>query len=543
MNHDYSNKSFIDGSTLWQDDIRAGLHKVQLQNGNWELYENTPCSLYDSLVNSKNHFPDKCCIVDDNGATYTYQQFFELVEEFSRVLYTQYYVRAGSRIGLLMYNSIEFCTAFYAINKLRAIIVPLSTKYRKAEIFSLMEKVELSGIIYDKDFSEWFRGTLPSSAIFLLPVTNGQGHCTLPVGGVVCDLQTDCRSLDDTAILMFTSGTTSQSKGVCLSNYNAIHAITVYQKIFHITEADRTVIPVPIYHVTGLLALLGLFIHCGSCIYLHKFFNARRVLNAVNQYNITFLHGSPTVFSMLMEHEGEWPNLPSLRILACGSANMPKAKILKLHQWIPHVQFRTVYGLTETSSPATIFPNDAAVSPYIGSSGQPVPGVQFKICNEEGTLLPYNTPGSVVIKGSVVTTGYYHLQAKAFQNGWLDTGDIGYLNKEGYLYIVDRKKDMINRGGEKICSLDVENVLYSIPGIAEATVVGIPDAIYGETPAAMIKLSRGISLTAEEIQLRLKKSLATFQIPTKFIFTDRLPITPNGKIDKNKIRQLLSQNL
>ena len=92
MNHDYSNKSFIDGSTLWQDDIRAGLHKVQLQNGNWELYENTPCSLYDSLVNSKNHFPDKCCIVDDNGATYTYQQFFELVEEFSRVLYTQYYV-------------------------------------------------------------------------------------------------------------------------------------------------------------------------------------------------------------------------------------------------------------------------------------------------------------------------------------------------------------------------------------------------------------------------------------------------------------------
>ncbi|GEM_PF-146861 len=580
MAYSILHKAFVDGSLIWQNDILNGLRKFYLSDGTWELYDNIPSSLYDSLSESKDRYPDKCCLVDDNKTSYTYRKFFELVDDFAQVLYSQYYVRKGSHVGLLLYNSIEFCAAFYAVNKLGAVVVPLPTKYKKNEIFSLIENADLVGIIYDRDFSGWFESPGSCAGMFLLSVSSGAEQCALPTTAEISahfavqqpgqprkETQltkplleqpfeqpfghslghfTDCsqgqRSLEDTAILMFTSGTTSRSKGVCLSNYSALHAIMVYQKIFHITEADRTIIPVPIYHVTGLLALLGLFLHSGGTVYLHKFFNAERVLSDIEAHDITFLHGAPTVFSMLMEHERQWQSLPSLQILACGSANMPKAKIQRLHQWIPQAEFRTVYGLTETSSPATIFPEDASQSPRIGSSGFPVPGLQMKICGEDEKILPIGTPGSVLMRGSVITTGYYHLETETFRNDWLDTGDIGYIDAHGYLYIVDRKKDMINRGGEKVCSLDVENALYSISDIAEAAVVGIPDSLYGEVPAAMIKLNRGVFLTGNDIQTRLKSALATFQIPVKFIFAEKLPVTPNGKIDKNSIRQLLSQD-
>ena len=327
-----------------------------------------------------------------------------------------------------------------------------------------------------------------------------------------------------------------------MTNYNTMHAVSVYRKFFQDTPDDITLIPGPIYHVTGLIGLLSLFLSTGGSIILPKFFAARRALHDVSQYGITFIHAAPTVFSLLLEQKADFPNLTSIRLMACGSSNMPSKKILELKEWMPPAEFRTVYGLTETSSPATIFPCDVSQSPYIGSSGQPVPGTFFKIVSDTGEILPFNQVGAILIKGSVVTPGYYIDSLVPLRGGWLDTGDLGYFNEEGYLYIVDRKKDMINRGGEKICSIDVENTLYDIPDITEAAVVGIPDEKYGEVPAAMICLKQGSDLTSEKLRSMLKEKLASFQIPAVFLIVDSIPLTPNSKIDKKKIRQLLSQN-
>lgn len=535
------NYPIIYGDRFWSDSVLDGLCSVTINSKSYETYKDAPISLYDSLVNSKNRLPNKCCIIDDLGTSYSYQQFFDLVEEFSRFLFHHYHAKPGSHIGLLLYNSIEFCVACYAINKLGAVAVPLSTKYKKTEILSLMERADLSGLIYDNDFSEWFN--VDNSRItkdFTLSIKKSFTQYALPDGSSCPDFPEYRQSPEDIAIIMFTSGTTSKSKGVQIANFNITHAMTVYKKVFQISEADKTVIPIPLYHVTGLIAVLGVFILSGGCIYIHKFFNAPRVLADIKEYGITFLHASPTVFSLLLERREEYPELPTLNIIACGSSNMPKRKIQEWNQWLPNTEFHTVYGLTETASPATIFPTDAAHSIYIGSSGHPIPGTQFKICDDDGNVLPFNQIGSIMIKGTVITPGYYKFSGSVQKDNWFDTGDLGYFNESGYLFIVDRKKDMINRGGEKICSFDVENVLYNIPGIAEAAVVGIPDDIYGEVPAAMIALESGIALTPDDIRESLQNKLARFQIPVKFLIADSLPVTQNLKVDKNKIRQLLS---
>lgn len=536
-----STNTMINGDIFWNNAVLKDLEPVSLKHGDFELYQDAPRSFFDSLTRSAEKFPDKVCIVDDNGTPYTYGQFLDMTEDFSRVLFHRYGVRPGSRIGLLLYNSIEFCVAFYAINRLNAAAVPLSTKYRKQEILSLAEKADLFGLIYEKDFESWFADSDVPARKFSICISSRGAHYALPKEESPAALPELLPEHDDIAVIMFTSGTTSQSKGVVMTNYNTMHAVTVYKRIFEITESDSTVIPVPIYHVTGLIAVLGLFVASGGRVYLHKFFDAQRVVEDIAKNQITFFHSAPTVFSLLLEKRKEYPSLPSLRILACGSSNMPAAKIRLLKEWLPNMQFRTVYGLTETSSPATIFPGDASASPYIGSSGHPVPGTLFKITDEEGMILPPGHVGTICIKGSVVTPGYIACEVRPLKDGWLDTGDLGYFNEAGYLYIVDRKKDMINRGGEKVCSIDVENILYNTPGIIEAAVVGIPDEKYGEIPAAMITLEQGCELTPEKIRELLLPQLAKFQIPAKILITDSLPLTPNSKVDKKRIRQLLTQ--
>lgn len=544
----------FDGNQFWSKVVRQGLIKEKIGTHFWYFYENVPYSLYASLSRSRNMWEDRICMVDDDGTQYTYGQLWNMVNGFADYLQQTYHVKPGMRVGVLLYNSVEFCASIYAINKLRAIAVPFSTKYKQPETAALVERADLSVMIFHEDFSSWFRETETRMLLVEMGQHGLDGFQNLKSKTATAKVGQNHAEpeqlweigsapkafLMDDAILMFTSGTTSRSKGVRMTNYNVMHAIAVYQKIFDVTEKDRTVIPVPMYHVTGLIGLMGLFLHSGGCMWLHKYFNAERVLQEIEDHKLTFFHASPTVFSLLLEKKEQYPNIRSIRILACGSSNMPIEKIKELKKWVPQAEFRTIYGLTETSSPATIFPEDASGSDYIGSSGQPVPGMEFKICDDQLKTLACDEIGTIMLRGTATTPGYYKQDDGLTTDGWLDTGDMGYFNRDGYLYIVDRKKDMINRGGEKVCSLDVENALYKISGILEVAVVGIADERYGEVPAALIVLENESDLTEESIKNTLKTQLARFQIPQKIVFTHELPVTANMKVDKKKIRKMLS---
>lgn len=531
----------IYGTTCWQDKIDFTLTTYTLPTGKIiETYTDLPTSLYESLCHTAAVYPHKKAIIDNYNRVYTYGDFLKKTDEFALYLSTALGITANSRVAVMLYSSFEFCVAYLALTKLGAVTIPLPTKMKEREITYLIDKSGAQHIICDQDFSPWLLKYKEMGIFLILSGNQEYGYGFSHYRGNEHTSISPDSGRNNVNLLLFTSGTTSQSKGVVLRNYNVMHAIGSYQKILGISSEDRSVIPIPSYHVTGLIALIGLFVHVGGTLYLHKYFNAKRVLECVKEHQITFLHGSPTVFSMLLHEAESYPQLPSLRQLACGSGYITHQCLQRIHAWLPNVSFHTVYGLTETSSPATIFPSDVATSKWIGSSGLPIPGTVLKIVDDNNQELAPGEVGEILISGTVVLDSYYNLKSAALQNGWLRTGDLGYLNSSGYLFVVDRIKDMVNRGGEKVWSYDVENALCKIPGVEEAAVVGVPDNIYGEAVAAVIKCTAGSALNAAQISNALHGKIATYKIPTTFIFCGHIPLTPNGKVDKKKIKTLFT---
>ena len=534
------------GEDLWKKP-EIQVVKKTLSNGKViTTYPDLPKNIYSSFRATAERHMEKVAVVDDEGRQYSYKKMMEMTDDFSSWLIHEFGVTRRKHVALMLYNSIEFCTTFLSLNRIGAVVVPLPTKFKMEEVHALVEKSDVEFIICDEKFEDYFEKYQQNLNICVVP--DGKEKYGLETFTSTKDLsaieEIEEKATDvDLALMLFTSGTTSMSKGVTIRNYNIMHAVESYHKVLGITEEDKAIIPVPIYLVTGLVAVFGLMIHIGGTVCLNRFFDAKRVLEDINKYGITFFHASPTVFTLILKERKHYPELPMLRMFACGSCNMPPEKIKMLHEWLPKSEFRTIYGLTETTSPGTVFPTDASSSPYIGSSGIPIPGSAYKIVDEEGNEVKDGEQGEILVKGSNITENYYKSKRVALEDEWLHTGDIGWFNTEGYLYIADRKKDMINRGGEKICSYDVENKLLEMNGVEDAAVVGIPDELYGEVPAALIKLKKGTVMEEAEIKAFLKSQMASYKVPQKILFTENIPLTENMKINKRKVRKMFSEQL
>jgi fatty-acyl-CoA synthase/long-chain acyl-CoA synthetase len=517
----------LNGNNLWN--LSADMVLETIGNKSIYTYKELPPSFYHLAKKSALKFAPTIAVVTDEGNTYSYTRLFDIVDNFAAFLSQKHSVTYGVRVGVLFYNTIEFCVSLLALSRLGAVAVILPSKYLQLELERMISRVDAGLILCAPVFANWFEKIkIPTQAVT---------EDLLNLTGIPTEVPLAVEKPENDALIFFTSGTTAKSKTVLLKNYNITHAILSYQKILGITEKDKSIIPIPIYTVTGSIAILGVLLYAGGTVFLHKKFNGKRVLQCVAENNLTFIHASPTVFSLLLDERDRFPSVPTIRAFACGSSNMPKENIRRLKEWMPGAAFYTVYGLTETSSPATIMPQGAADSPFIGSSGMPIPGVMIKIVDPLGKELPVNEIGEIVLRGTVVIEQYLLGGENSFtQDGFLKTGDLGYINNKGYLYAVDRIKDMINRGGEKICSFDIENALHCIPGIIEAAVVGIPDNKYGEVPVAVVRCGKGYTLSQDEIKDQLKDKIAKFMIPVEIRPVESLLKTANGKIDKKTLR-------
>lgn len=532
------------GKDLWPSELTADLVETELSNGRTvEMFTGLPKNLYQSFLKTSYHLPNKIALIDHEGNRYTYQDMREKVRSFSGWLYNELEIRRGDHVALMLLNRVEFTIVALSLNRLGAVIVSLPSKYKEPEIRALVEKSDLQAVITEEKYLSYFS----------IDIENGLKHCVVPDDGeyglrnYTADAEEALETVEDEtdpadlALMMFTSGTTSYSKGVTIRNYNIVHAMEAYRRTLGITENDIAILPVPIYLITGLVAIFGLMMHVGGTVVLNRTYKAKRVLEDIGKYQITFFHASPTVFTLLLQERESFPKVPSLRMMACGSSNMAPGKIRALKDWMPNCEFRTIYGLTETTSPGTVFPMDANASEYIGSSGIPIPGMAVKIVDDDGAEVPDGTEGTVCVKGTNITEEYYKLDNGMIRDGWLDTGDIGYVNRDGFLYIVDRKKDMINRGGEKVCSFDIENELSHFEEVADSAVVGVPHELYGEAPVALVRLKDGAQCTGEELRERLRSKMAKYKVPEKILIVDEIPITANMKIDKKLIRQMFEK--
>lgn len=527
----------ISGTNLWDKELIGPMTKTTFFQKEQEVYKDSPPTLYKALYDTAQRFPKHTAIVAPEGRQYSYSQLLAMTDSFSAYLSQQFNIKKGAHVGILLYNGIQFCITFFALSRLGALTVPLPGKFKEQEIQSLIRKAHLEALVCHEDYSSWCMSCIPKNKICILSDKHEEDFLVKQKSDISV-----CLDEEAPAILMFTSGTTAKSKGAILSNYSITHAVCTYKRLFQLTPSDSTLLAVPIYHITGLVAILGTMVLAGGTIYIHKFFQKKEVVQLFREKRITFFHASPTVFSMILQEKKDDEKLSYMRLLACGSGNMPKSKIQQLHDWMPNMKFRTVYGLTETSSPAAIFPDDAATSPYIGSSGFPIPGVCVKIVDSHQKELPNFSVGEILLKGTTLLREYYDTTLCAYQDEWFFTGDLGYLNEKGYLYISDRKKDMINRGGEKICSYDVENLLVSMEQVQDAALVGIPDELYGEVPAAALVLNPDKTLTLDQVQSYLKDKIAKYKIPVRMLILSQLPETSGHKTDKKKIRELFLED-
>lgn len=530
----------IRGTDCWNLCLQRGMGEHEYGGHVVRTFDDMPESVYHLLLATASRTPGASAIVDDWGRATTFEGLLSRTDDLAAHL-AGIGVGRGSHVGLLMHADLEFAVALFAIAKLGAVCVPLPTKYREPEAASLMRAADLDALVAGEEFSSWLR-SFPVGAgrvVWSRGVEGGYGFEGLSGAPVE-----PAGSPQDPVIMMFTSGTTSRSKGVVLRNYNVCHAAMVYQRLMGTTPDDRCLIPIPIYHVTGLIALLVQFVLVGAATYLHRRFDARRVLSCVRDEKITYLHGSPTAFAELLPLRGEFPSLPSVRAMLSGSSYEPLSVMRAFHEWMPTATFQVVYGMTETASPALLFPLDSPTSVFAGATGKPVPGVDAMVVDDDGAEVPCGETGELLLRGACVTEGYYGgVAGGPNADGWLATGDVAYANDEGMVWVVDRKKDMINRGGEKVWCSCLEEVLCELPFVSESCVAGIPDELYGEVPVAAVVPAAGERPTERDVQEALAGRIAHFKIPVHVVMVDRVPQTAGDKPDRAAVRELVLASL
>jgi long-chain acyl-CoA synthetase len=341
---------------------------------------------------------------------------------------------------------------------------------------------------------------------------------------------------DDIAGIIYTSGTTGYPKGVLLTHHNYCFNAWEITVAAQMTEADRFMCILPLFHVNGQLVTVLSPLYASGSMILSKGFSPKEFLPRLARYQATAFSGVPTVYAILNNlPDAEQYDLSSLRFCICGAAPMP-VEVFETFERKYKAFILEGYGLSEGTCASSINPLDG--NRKIGSIGLPLQGQEIRIVDDQAQEVPKGQVGEIVVRGENLMQGYYRnpqATADTLKDGWLHTGDLGHEDGDGYFFIAGRKKEMIIRGGENIYPKEIEEVLYKHPGVLDAAVVGIPDKIWGEEVGAFIVPKEGVELKDAEIIDYCKSKLANYKCPRMVFFWDALPKTATGKIQKNKI--------
>jgi acyl-CoA synthetase (AMP-forming)/AMP-acid ligase II len=379
--------------------------------------------------------------------------------------------------------------------------------------------------------------TSAADADYGVPVVLAQDLPAQPAG----TLPEPATRLDDLALLIYTSGSTGRPKGVMLDHSNLVAMASSLAEAMRLGPADHCLLVLPLFHVNAICVSFLAPMVSGAQVTIMARFAPRPFLEALEWYRPTYFAAVPAIYARLAELPGDVrPDTSSVRFAVCGAAPVPKELLQRCESRFGFVIIEG-YGLTEGTCASTVNPVDGVRKP--GSVGPALPGQQVAAMGPDGSLLPAGEAGEVVIRGANVMRGYLRrpeATAAALAGGWLHTGDVGFLDEDGYLTLVDRIKDMIIRGGENVYPKEIESVLAGHDAVLEAAVVGAPDPVYGEVPVAYIVTYPDTSVTGAELLERCRRDLTKIKIPVAIHIVDQLPKNAVGKVDKPALRESLN---
>ena len=458
-------------------------------------------------------------------------------------------VERGQSVGLMLPNVPQFPIAYYGLLKAGAVVVPMNPLLKAGEIEHYLGDSDARALItWGGSAAEALEGAGKVGGIETYVVSPPGGGT--PEGARSFDallrpgggFDMEPTNADDTAVLLYTSGTTGRPKGAELTHFNLFMNCHVVGLLFGVEDDDVILGMLPLFHAFGQSSVMNIVIHFGATLTLLPRFEPGKALEMIQRDRVTVFSGVPTMFFALLNHpELHRYDISSLRVASSGGASLP-AEVLDAFEKRFGVAILEGYGLSETSPTVTF--NRSVADRKVYSIGKPIWGVETKVFDTEERELPpgEDNVGEIVVRGHAVMKGYYknpEATAEAMRGGWFHTGDLGYRDEDGFLFIVDRKKELIIRGGFNVYPREVEEVLYSHPAVAEAAVIGTPDERLGEEVTAVVALKGGQQVSEEDLIAYAKERLAAYKYPRRVRFMESLPKGATGKIAKKELKAAL----
>jgi long-chain acyl-CoA synthetase len=490
-------------------------------------------SLASILTESAARRPDATAIRLDD-AEYSYARIDNASAHVAGLLY-EHGFQPGDRVGLMLPNVPHFPAIYYGILRAGGVVVPMNVLLKRREVAYYLGDSGARLLFAWHDFGEEAAPGCEDAGARLVSVAPGafqqQAHAA-PARRELADVADD-----DTAVILYTSGTTGKPKGAELTHANLRVNAGVKGELIGLGQDDVILGALPLFHSFGQTAAMNAGIREGATLSLLARFDPLKALQVMERDRVTLFLGVPTMyFAMLGVPADQRPDTSSLRVCVSGGASLP---VEVLHAWEREFKSPILegYGLSETSPVACFNRLDRARKP--GSIGVPITDVEMRVVDEQGAELPAGEVGEIVIRGPNVMKGYWQrpdATAEAIRDGgWFHSGDLARMDADGDFFIVDRKKDMIIRGGYNVYPREVEEVLYEHPAVAEAAVVAIPDPGLGEEIGAAVALKAGAQATPDELQAFVKERVAAYKYPRHVWLVPELPKGPTGKILKREI--------
>ncbi|MCR5177082.1 MAG: long-chain-fatty-acid--CoA ligase [Anaerovibrio sp.] len=472
---------------------------------------------------------DAVAIVDQERRI-TYKALQEAVDAYRNYLYG-IGVRSGDRVGILSRNSADYVFAYFAIVSLGGIAVPINFQLSQREIAYIINDAGIKHLLtyVELDLDEALAYYGYNDDLIQHDLKNCYLDNEYP------DAPQTPASLQETSpcVIIYTSGTTGKPKGAVLSHKNIISNATQFDKVVHCRREYKVLCVLPMYHCFGWTLSVIYTLLSGAEMVILDSFTPKETIETIRREKINDIYVVPPICSLLTKLASQ-EDMKSLRVVISGGTTLP----LKIAQDFTAkfgINICEGYGLSEAAPVVSVNSPDKV---KVGSIGPVLPGLEYRLLDSDNNEVAPGQPGELVVKGDNVMLGYWNLPeatAQTIQDGWLHTGDVAKSDEEGFLYIVDRIKDIIISMGENVYPREIEELVYQYPGIAEAAVVGVPDKLRGNAGACFYSVQEGASINVRELKRFLQKNLALYKIPREFHEMEELPRTTTGKIAKNRI--------